>query len=81
MSEDSSPQFPINIDRTHFPEPEWTFPNVEINTYAKDSKPDFPPVNRGVFEFNGSIEHVKLEFGDFDEPSGMDRLELATKME
>lgn len=37
-------QFPIHIDHTHLPEPEWDFPNARIGMYAVDSKPDFPPV-------------------------------------
>lgn len=37
--------------------------------------------DKGLFAFNGTIEHVQFEFGEFDEPSGMDRLELATKMD
>lgn len=43
---DNESAFPLNIDRTHLPELEWTFPNVEINTYAKDSKADFPPMKQ-----------------------------------
>ena len=37
--------------------------------------------DRGVFEFNGHIKDVTFEFGDFDEPTGHERLELATKMD
>lgn len=42
MSDDTS-GFPLHLDRYHLPQPEWTFPNATINTYAKDSEPDFPP--------------------------------------
>lgn len=37
--------------------------------------------DRGVFAFNGEIESVMFEFGEFDEPTGMERLELATKLD
>lgn len=37
--------------------------------------------DRGVFAFTGEIGHVRFEFGDFEEPSGMDRLEMATKLD
>src|SRR5215470_9470628 len=36
--------FPLNIDHTHLPEPEWDFKNAKIGMYAVNSKPDFPPV-------------------------------------
>jgi len=37
--------------------------------------------DKGPFPFTGTFESVTFEFGDFDEPSGMDRLEMATKMD
>jgi arylsulfatase len=37
--------------------------------------------DRGLFPFTGTIESVTFDFGDFDEPSGMERLELATKLD
>jgi len=37
--------------------------------------------DRGLFEFTGTIGSVTFEFGDFDEPTGMERLELATKLD
>jgi arylsulfatase len=37
-------RFSVHIDRHHLPVPEWSFPNAKIETYAVDSKPDFPPV-------------------------------------
>jgi arylsulfatase len=37
--------------------------------------------NRGLFEFTDTIESVALDFGDYDEPTGMDRLELATRLD
>ncbi len=33
------------------------------------------------FPFTGTIESVTFRFGDYAEPTGMDRLELATKMD
>jgi len=42
MAEDNA--FPIHLDRTHLPEPEWTYPNAVINTFEADSKADFPPM-------------------------------------
>ncbi|WP_040495467.1 arylsulfatase [Ilumatobacter nonamiensis] len=44
MPKQSDSDFPVHVDRTHLPEPEWTFPDADINTYAADSTPDFPPV-------------------------------------
>ncbi|HEY7053296.1 MAG TPA: sulfatase-like hydrolase/transferase, partial [Mycobacterium sp.] len=44
MSESKTPRFPRHIDRNHLPEPEWEFPNAKIETYAVDSKADFPPI-------------------------------------
>ena len=37
--------------------------------------------HRGLFEFTGAIESVTFDFGDSAEPTGMDRLELAAKMD
>ncbi|WP_157683675.1 hypothetical protein [Microlunatus soli] len=37
--------------------------------------------DRGLFELTGTIESVTFAFGDFDQPSGMDRLRLATQMD
>ena len=36
---------------------------------------------KGLFPFTGTIESVTFEFGDHKEPTGMDRLKLATKMD
>lgn len=36
---------------------------------------------RGVFPFTGTIESIRFDFGDSPEPTGMERLELATKMD
>jgi arylsulfatase len=36
---------------------------------------------KAPFPFTGTIESVTFNFGAFDEPTGMDRLELATKMD
>lgn len=36
---------------------------------------------RGVFEFTGTIGSVTFDFADFGEPTGMERLELATRMD
>lgn len=38
-------------------------------------------VQKVPFPFTGTFESVTFTFGDYDEPSGMDRLELATKMD
>ena len=37
--------------------------------------------DKAPFAFTGKLESVTFKFGDFDEPTGMDRLELATKMD
>lgn len=37
--------------------------------------------HRGLFPFTGTIESVTFSFGDFAEPTGMQRLEMATKMD
>ncbi|CAA0101403.1 Arylsulfatase [Mycolicibacterium vanbaalenii] len=37
--------------------------------------------DKAPFPFTGTFESVTFTFGDHDEPSGMDRLELATKMD
>ena len=37
--------------------------------------------DRAPFPFSGSLESVTFRFGDYDEPTGMDRLKLATKMD
>ena len=37
--------------------------------------------DRGLFPFNGSIERVTFKFGKSKQPSGMDRLKLATQMD
>lgn len=36
---------------------------------------------KGVFPFTGTIESVTFEFGDAKQPTGMERLKLATKMD
>jgi arylsulfatase len=38
-------------------------------------------VHKGLFPFTGTIESVTFEFGDAKQPTGMERLELATKMD
>jgi hypothetical protein len=43
MPRKKGPEFPLHLDRNHLPEPEWEFKNAKIETYATDSKPDFPP--------------------------------------
>ena len=37
--------------------------------------------DRGPFEFTGTIEHVTFDFGDFDEATGMERLQLQTRLD
>lgn len=44
MSTESDAEFPVQLDRNHLPEPDWTYPSARIRTYAVDSEPDFPPV-------------------------------------
>ncbi|MFD7077891.1 arylsulfatase [Nocardioides sp. NPDC059952] len=41
--------------------------------------PDYQ--DRGQFPFTGTIDSVTFDFGEFEEPTGMDRLKLATKMD
>lgn len=36
--------FPVHLDHTHLPEPEWGFKGARIGTYVSESKPDFPPL-------------------------------------
>ena len=36
---------------------------------------------KGLFRFTGTIESVTFEFGDIKHPTGMERLEMATKMD
>jgi len=36
---------------------------------------------KGPFPFTGAIESVTFEFGAHEAPTGMERLELATKMD
>jgi arylsulfatase len=35
----------------------------------------------GLFPFTGTIESVTIKFGDYPQPTGMDRLKLATQMD
>jgi arylsulfatase len=41
--------------------------------------PDYE--KKGLFPFTGTIESVTFEFGDVKEPTGMERLEMATRMD
>src|SRR5262245_16893201 len=34
--------FPVKVDRNHYPQPEYRYPNAKISTTFKDSTPDFP---------------------------------------
>ena len=43
MTESSDSHFPVHLDRNHLPEPEWDYPNAQIEIFATDSTPDFPP--------------------------------------
>jgi arylsulfatase len=38
-------------------------------------------VHKGLFPFTGTIESVTFEFGEVKEPTGMERLQMATKMD
>jgi len=42
MAKKQAPQFPLHLDRTHLPEPEWGFRSADIGMYATESTPDFP---------------------------------------
>lgn len=35
-------EFPLHVDRTHLPEPEWGFKDAKIGMLATESTPDFP---------------------------------------
>lgn len=37
--------------------------------------------DKGLFPFTGTIEHVRFDFDDVKEPSGMERLKMATAMD
>src|SRR5262245_64389118 len=39
---DPSNPFPVKVDRNHYPQPEYRYPNAKIGTTFKDSTPDFP---------------------------------------
>src|SRR5262245_59842286 len=39
---DSANPFPVKVDRNHYPQPEYRYPNARISTTFKDSTPDFP---------------------------------------
>ncbi|HDS0923441.1 TPA: arylsulfatase [Stenotrophomonas maltophilia] len=41
-SKKSDAKFPLHLDHTHLPEPEWGFKNAKIGMYATESTPDFP---------------------------------------
>lgn len=74
--------FPLHVDRYHLPEPEWTFPNAEINLYAQDSTPDFPPV-RTAPENSPNILLVLLDDVGFGWPSvngGLVRMPTAERL-
>ena len=43
MTESSDSHFPVHLDRNHLPEPEWDYANAQIEIFATDSMPDFPP--------------------------------------
>jgi arylsulfatase A-like enzyme len=46
MANEKDPAYPLHLDRTHLPEPEWKFPNAKIEMYATESTPDFPPTKQ-----------------------------------
>ena len=43
MADPKDSRFPLRLNRTHLPEPEWKFPNARVGMYAPESTPDFPP--------------------------------------
>ena len=69
MANEKTSAYPVHLDRNHLPEPEWKFPNAKID-YAK----------KGLFPFTGAIESATFAFGAHKQPTGMDRLKLATRM-
>ncbi|WP_433158312.1 arylsulfatase [Kribbella sp. CA-247076] len=74
--------FPIHLDRYHLPEPEWTYPNARISTYAVDSEPDFPPP-REAPEHAPNILLVLLDDVGFGWPSvngGLVRMPTAERL-
>ena len=50
MNDTRNSRFPKHLQRNHLPEPEWSFPNARIGTYATDSKPDFPPARQAAMK-------------------------------
>lgn len=46
MTASDKSRFPLHLDHTHLPTPEWNFPNAKIGMYATESTPDFPPTKQ-----------------------------------
>ncbi|KUI00340.1 arylsulfatase [Mycolicibacterium acapulense] len=82
MAVDNDSDYPLHLDRYHLPEPEWTFPDAEINLYAQDSTPDFPPVRQAP-ESAPNILLVLIDDVGFGWPSvngGLVRMPTAERL-
>jgi arylsulfatase len=82
MTADKAPAYPVHFDRNHLPEPEWKFPNAKIETYATDSKPDFPP-NKNAPKGSPNILLVLLDdvgFGWMSVTGGLVRAPTAERL-
>lgn len=78
----SGPEFPLHVDHTHLPEPEWGFKNAKIGMYAVDSKPDFPQT-KGAREGAPNILLVLLDdvgFGWSSACGGLVRMPTAERV-
>ena len=43
QNEKGAIDFPVKVDRDHYPVPEYRYPNAKIGITAADSQPDFLP--------------------------------------
>ncbi len=74
--------FPLRQDRFNLPVPEWDFPDAKIETYAVDSRPDFPPP-KSAPKGSPNILLVLLDDVGFGWPSsngGLVRMPTAEKL-
>ena len=82
MPKKSTQDFPVHLDHTHLPLPEWTFPNAKIGMYATESTPDFPPTKQAP-EGAPNILLVLLDDVGFGWPSvtgGLVRMPTAERL-
>ncbi|TDW58637.1 arylsulfatase [Novosphingobium sp. PhB55] len=82
MTQSEKPAFPLHLDRTHLPEPVWSFPNAKIGMYATESEPDFPP-NKEAPKGAPNILLVLLDdvgFGWSSASGGLVRMPTAEKL-